>query len=141
MHNCCIIIYMCCYFSTLKVKTPCVAECVYIYAIPLGGPRPSLCCGKVWLRLFIGQNRHSKTRKSILKPIQPYKLLFLLHFITDRVSVNLGIGLIHVQIWTDSLKTDSGCTKQNITEKLRIYIYKEYKNTLPHKKACMISHP
>ena len=123
MHNCFIIIYMCCYFSTLKVKTPCVAVCVYIYAIPPGGPRPSLCCLDVYLRHFIEQNRHIITKNSNSKPIQTYKLLFLLHFITDKVSVNLGIGLIHVQIWTDSLKTDSGCIKpkqKNILVKLSV---------------------
>ena len=123
MHNCFIIICMCCYFSTLKVKTPCVAVCVYIYAIPPGGPRPSLCCLDVYLRHFIEQNRHIITKNSNSKPIQTYKLLFLLHFITDKVSVNLGIGLIHVQIWTDSLKTDSGCIKpkqKNILVKLSV---------------------
>ena len=122
-HYHCVIIYMCCCLSTLKVKTSCVAECVYIYAIPPGGPRPTLCCGKVWLRLFIGQKRHSKARKRYLVKFCTTKLLFLLHFITDKVSVNLGIGLIHVQIWTDSLKTDSGCIKpkqKNILVKLSV---------------------
>lgn len=123
MHNCFIIIYMCCYFSTLKVKTPCVAVCVYIYAIPPGGPRPSLCCLDVYLRHFIGQKRHSKTKNRYSTKFCTTKLLFLLHFITDKVSVNLGIGLIHVQIWTDSLKTDRGCIKpkqKNILVKLSV---------------------
>ena len=123
MHNCFIIIYMCCYFSTLKVKTPCVAVCVYIYAIPPGGPRPSLCCLNVYLRHFIEQNRHNKTKNRYSTKFCTTKLLFLLHFITDKVSVNLGIGLIHVQIWTDSLKTDRGCIKpkqKNILVKLSV---------------------
>ena len=123
MHNCCVIIYMCCYFSTLKVKTPCVAVCVYIYAIPPGGPRPSLCCLDVYLRHFTEQKRHSKTKNRYSTKFYTTKLLFLLHFITDKVSVNLGIGLIHVQIWTDSLKTDRGCIKpkqKNILVKLSV---------------------
>jgi hypothetical protein len=141
MHNCCVIIYMCCYFSTLKVKTPCVAVCVYIYAIPPGGPRPTLCCLDVYLRHFIGQNRHNKTKNRYLKQIQTYKLLFLLHFITDRVSVNVGYIEIIAYFRHHRRKRDSGCTKQNTTEKLKIYIYKEYKNTPPHQKRYKIPYP
>ena len=141
MHNYCVIIYMCCYFSTLKVKTPCVAVCVYIYAIPPGGPRPSLCCGEVYLRHFIWQNRHNKTKNRYSNPIHTYKLLFLLHFITDRVSVNAGYTEIIAYFRPSGRFIYSGCTKQNTTEKLRIYIYKEYKYTLPHKKAYTIPYP
>ena len=113
MHNCFVIICMCCYFSTLKVKTPCVAVCVYIYAIPPGGPRPSLCCLDVYLRHFIEQNRHIITKNSNSKPIQTYKLLFLLHFITDKVSVNLGCVEIMAYFRPSSRFFYSGCTKQN----------------------------
>ena len=141
MHNCCIIICMCCYFSTLKVKTPCVAVCVYIYAIPPGGPRPSLCCGKVWLRLFIGQNRHNKTKNRYSTKFCTTKLLFLLHFITDRVSVNLEYTETIAYFWPSGRFFYSGCTKPNTTEKLKIYIYKEYKYTPPHQKPCTITHP
>ncbi len=141
MHNCCVIIYMCCYFSTLKVKTPCVAVCVYIYAIPPGGPRPTLCCGEVYLRHFIGQNRHNKTRNRYSTKFCTTKLLFLLHFITDRVSVNLEYVETIAYFRPSSRFFYSGCTKQNTAEKLKIYIYKEYKNTLPHKKACKIPYP
>ena len=132
---------MCCYLNTLKVKTSCVAEYVYIYAIPPGGPRPTLLPFLVWLRHFIGQKRHIKAIKRYWTKFYAAKLLFLLRFITDRVSVNVGIGLICVQIWTDSLETNSGCTKQNTTKKLRIYIYKEYKNTPPHQKRYKIPYP
>ena len=141
MHNCCVIIYMCCYFSTLKVKTPCVAVCVYIYAIPLGGPRPTLCCLDVYLRHFIRQNRHNKTKNRYLKQIQTYKLLFLLHFITDRVSVNLEYVETIAYFRPSSRFFYSGCIKQNTKEKLKIYIYKEYKNTLPRQKPCTIPYP
>ena len=128
-------------FKHTKSKTlVCCRVYIHIRYIPWW-PLPDPRCIDVCLRHFIGQNRHSKARKRYLVKFCTTKLLFLLYFITDRVSVNLGIGLIHVQIWTDSLKTDSGCIKQNTKEKLKIYIYKEYKNTPPHQKPCTITHP
>ena len=132
---------MCCCLSTLKVKTSCVAEYIYIYAIPPGGPRPTLLPFLIWLRHFIGQKRHSKARKRYWAKFYAVKLLFLLRFITDRVSVN--VGYVEIIAYSRHLwrKTDSGCTKQNTTEKLRIYIYKEYKYTPPHRKPCTIPYP
>jgi len=56
---------MCCCLSTLKVKPSCVAECVYIYAIPPGGPRPTLDASRSDCGILQRKNDIVKLEKDI----------------------------------------------------------------------------
>ena len=128
-------------FKHTKSKTlVCCRVCIHIRYIPWW-PLPDPRCIDVCLRHFIGQNRHSKARKRYLVKFCTTKLLFLLHFITDKVSVNLEYTEIIAYFRPSSRFFYNGCIKQNTKEKLKIYIYKEYKNTPPHQKPCTITHP
>jgi hypothetical protein len=128
-------------FKHTKSKTlVCCRVCIHIRYTPRwSSPDPR--CIKVCLRHFIGQNRHNKARKRYSTKFCTTKLLFLLYFITDRVSVTAGYTEIIAYFRPSGRFIYSGCTKQNTTKKLRIYIYKEYKNTPPHQKRYMIPYP
>ena len=133
-------LYVLLFKHTKSKNLVCCRVCIHIRYTPQW-PSPVPSCIKVWLRLFIGQNRHSKARKRYSTKFCTIKLLFLLYFITDKVSVHVGYIEIVAYFRHHRRKRYSGCTKPNTTEKLKIYIYKEYKYTPPHQKPCTITHP